>query len=129
MITKIKALDACVKIWSGLAKTGAARKQRWAIKKYPKHGCPCCSYADDYKLLCQECILIGLWPNMCRSDDSPYKQWEMSANSKLRKKYANIIADYANKLLAKESKSAQKIIDRLDKKREVLKARNDARRK
>jgi len=124
-LTKIKALQDCVKIWSGLAKTGANIKQKWALKKYSNNGCPCCHYADVLRAECNQCLLIGLWPDTCEDTDSPYRHWKQSVDNKeSRKKYAKIIADYASKLLAKESKAAQKLIDRLDKKRVVLKARN-----
>jgi len=129
-ITKIKALQDCAKIWSGLAKTGAPQKQKWALKRYKYHGCPCCCYADDYRLVCDQCLLIGLWPETCEDADSPYRHWNRSIDNKEdRKKYANIIANYANKLLKKESKAAQKLIDRIDQKQKALDVKNAERRK
>ena len=109
-ITKRKALEDCVKIWSELAKTGAIYKPEWAIEKYSVNGCPCCRYADDHLSLCSECLLIGLWPDTCCSPGSPYYSWDYTKgeDEANRKKYAKIIANYAKKMLKEMGKKKKK---------------------
>ena len=107
-LTKRKALQECIRIWSVLAATGDGDKR--SVKNADKYesACPCCHYSkvnDD--LYCDEDCIIK-WPgSWCLSAGSPFAKWEDAVTRATCKKYAQQIVKLAEEALAKLDEGGQ----------------------
>ena len=89
-LTKKKAKEICIELWTWLAETGR-RKGRWpGWKKYGRMlaNCPFCEYyVEQNNGGCPACPIA-----LCRFDDS-FSQWCDATTSAQRKKYAKIFLE------------------------------------
>lgn len=115
-LSKKKALEICLELWTWLAETGGEYKEDWPEWEkygYMKHNCPCCEYTkkrvrgDSYSH-CLWCPLLSFWPSNsffgapCCRLTSPYRMWDRTnAPPRTRKKYAQKIVDGCVEALAK----------------------------
>jgi hypothetical protein len=126
-LTKVEALEACVRIWSELAKTGESCKYLVEEALNYKFLCPCCHYVKiKLNILihknnvdsmhaneCALCPLLSLWTKKkeyiphswaripCGFDSAYYGIW-CCATPKKRMKYASLIADGSREALCME---------------------------
>lgn len=122
-LTKIEALEECVRIWSVLRDNPLYKKIHVDGAENYIFECPCCQYVHDkitqnpkYGMtdeMCFFCPLKPLWNNFedcgngaifCEHETSPYAAWR-----KL-KEYYNTIPSHRTQIAGDISKTADKIV-------------------
>lgn len=97
-ITKREALDACVDIWTELARTGADEKPERAYLYELE--CPACEYVEQHNLDCPECVID--WRSEgghCTDPLSPYMDWHQAKTTTERKAAAQAVLNLVKKAL------------------------------
>jgi len=96
-LTKKKAIEIAIELWTWLAETGSEGKFEWPgwdTHGYMASHCPLCEYGRrqaakselDSCNYCPYCAVFG----ECQSvdDDTPYDMWFFAQTTEDRKKYA-----------------------------------------
>jgi hypothetical protein len=103
-LTKRKALEITVELWTWLAETGSDQKSDWP--GWHEYGemeadCALCEYDAQRANDCQHCPLLGKWryAKYCYWDGSPFEDWDIEDDATLRKLYAQEIVDLCKKEL------------------------------
>ncbi len=118
-MTKKEVYKRTAEMWGWLAETGSGEKTAWPEWAYNggiyasvMFACFACEDAlGDIDIRdrndntpCNGCLLLGLWGDMtdtkirpCVQSNSPYGKWIKSVDIDDRRKYARIIADFAEK--------------------------------
>lgn len=92
-LTRKKAIELCIKLWTWCAKTGE-RKEEWPEwEKYDSICCDCwfCEYDEQKRktVKCTKCIFPGKKSFRCE-DMISYQRWEQAKTPRTRKKYAKL---------------------------------------
>lgn len=101
-LTKKKALEICIELWTWLAETGSEYKFDWpGWKEYGDiwAHCPCCEYQKQNPV--SNCLIFSGINGKCTctKEDSVYTKWN-SAGTSTRKEYAQQIVDLAKQKLS-----------------------------
>lgn len=110
---KKTSLEKCRDLWKWLAKNPQAEKRDWpgwAKITEPVQGwCFACEYAGRREpikhdpnpdVICDRCLLHGLWGAHCTAPTSPYFVWQNRKSSpEVRAAAARRISDYCRDLL------------------------------
>jgi len=102
-MTKRKALEICIELWTWLAKSGSHKNRwpRWEWNggeiKWMQNQCSLCEYSDREKKGCEACPLKEAL-DRCKPN-SVYAKWCASDLKIFRKWYARKIRNYAIKAL------------------------------
>jgi len=86
-LTRKKAIELCIELWTWLAKTGKYKEDWPKWKEYGKklHNCWFCAY----KKMCSLCPYYQKYGH-CNSADTYYNKWKDAKTSRTRKKYAKL---------------------------------------
>jgi hypothetical protein len=109
-LTKPKALQECVRIWTELARTGGGISDKYDIKGNTyATGCPCCQYREENieeQSYCGIDCLIKWTGDHCMGFEGEYSKWSNVGTIQGRQKYARQIVKLAEQALSKlEGKS------------------------
>lgn len=91
-LTKKKAIDVSIELWTWLAETGARDKLDW--EGWDKYGemesdCALCEYSTQHNGEgCGNCPYYQQY-GFCDNDDAQYAKWAGSETARARKKYAS----------------------------------------
>ena len=94
-LTKKKAIDLSIELWTWLAETGSPRKEDWpgwkrlGAESTLAH-CFLCEYSSrrEYSI-CKFCPFHQRFGHCTLSSPSAYSKWSEEDNSPMRKKYAS----------------------------------------
>lgn len=93
-LTRKKAIELCIELWTWLAKTGKENKEDWPgwDRKYAIMDCFFCEYApvDKKRGLCKRCPWWQKHGHCYRNINSPYRKWCEAEIPRTRKKYAKL---------------------------------------
>lgn len=109
-LSRKKAIELCIELWTWLAETGAKHKSQWPEwSKYLKyniprnsgtyHECWLCEYAYQVKRRkpesindkCEYCLYNKKYGLCCAIGEFHYfKEWDNAKQSRTRKKYAKL---------------------------------------
>lgn len=104
-LTKKKAIDLSVKLWTWLAETGK-EKEGWPgwVRNGGKHpdsasDCFLCEYSrhGHASWSCETCPYYCIYDH-CMNSDSPYSKWEDALSDAARKRYAQQFLKQLKKL-------------------------------
>ncbi len=108
-LTRKKAIELCIELWTWLAKTGK-RKGNWP--KWDKYGddiasnCWFCEYNDyrrkQNKTLIFDCRYCPLGGEEYQCLDLAYRKWENAQQTRTRKKYAKLFLGQIQSLRSKK---------------------------
>jgi len=111
-LSRKKAIELCIELWTWLAKTGKKKGDWPKWKKYenyalPKgsavlHDCWFCEYgyqmtSRSYARKCEYCPLIRKLNMNCGDGKCFYEKWEDVRTPKTRKKYAKLFLEQIKK--------------------------------
>ena len=104
-LTRKKAIELCIELWTWLAETGKKKDQWPEWDKYGGYwnvmgGCFFCEYDKQFKDACQCCPLVKMLKikNGCYSNRLAYVEWEHVKTIKARKKYAALFLSQIKEL-------------------------------
>ena len=106
-LTKRKAIELSIELWTWCAETGRDKKKWPGWKKYPSNYWDCflCEYDSNHDGGCQSCPYMQRYKG-CFNGDTPYKNWDKANDynsTAKRKKYAaEFLAQLKTLLIAVE---------------------------
>lgn len=97
-LTKKKAIEIAIELWTWMAETGEALKRNWpGWEKYGQMDadCPFCEYADRRPIpgedFCFSCPYYQVFGACCEDDSyTLYDKWDSAETIEDRKKYASL---------------------------------------
>jgi len=119
-LTKRKALQECIRIWSALARTGSGKKRDVMGADLYVNECPCCSFVTEkagitsalslpYFPSCFKlCPITWRLKGSCNAPKETYLLWCQARLIVDRKKYARQIVKLAKQALNKLPKKVSK---------------------
>ncbi len=96
-LTKNKAIQISIELWTWLAETGGSDKGDWVgWEKYGEMYCDCalCEYGTLVRRIVSRCFHCPYYLKFghCNEEDySPYNKWDKAQTPKTHKKYAALI--------------------------------------
>lgn len=102
-LTKKKAIEYSIELWTWLVKAGAEFKGDWdGWDKYGKmsSGCPLCEYAGfPPSSNCRKCPYYKKFKRCYdNGEDTIYSKWEDASTPGTRKKYAKLFLEHLKEL-------------------------------
>ena len=97
-LTRKKAIELCILLWTWLAKTGKMKEDWPEWGKYQAlHHCWFCEYGSQKdESLCDSCPLVGEGDVRCNS--LYFGEWKEAETDKGRKKYAGLFLEQIKSL-------------------------------
>lgn len=91
-LSRKRAIELCIELWTWLAETGKFKKDWPGWKKYTAlHYCWFCEYSEQKAdNLCDECPLGG---DYMECNNLYFCKWKMAKTDKDRKKYAGLFLE------------------------------------
>ena len=99
-LTKKKAIEISIELWTFLAETGGQKLDwnGWNKYGYMSASCPLCEYSRG---LCKSCPYYKKFKPCCSLGDKPvtiYDYWEAAKTLETRKKYAKLFLEQLKEL-------------------------------
>jgi len=107
-LTRKKAIELCIELWTWLAKTGKSKYDwpGWETYGYfIENDCWFCEYGSrqekrylSNKTCCEYCPLFATFgENGCYNPECAYKKWDFAQTPRTRKKYAKLFLEQIKK--------------------------------
>jgi hypothetical protein len=93
-LTKKKAIDISIELWTWLAETGKKKYEWDGWEQYGEmyEGCALCEYShrQSGRVTCSACSYYECFNNICFSGDTNYRKWASACQKRTRMKYAKL---------------------------------------